>query len=140
MAAVIYKTRFPCAGTGLPIFGLIVVRRIFRLAAGNISLYPVPTSAVTLHYSYRTKYWIGGLAKEDFTDDTDSVDLDEQLLIADLKWRYRQAKGLDDWQILADEANSLRDQLVAADGGKSSISFGRTNPLPGKLPGSGFGL
>lgn len=117
------------------------LRKYFRVAAGNISLYPVPTGTANLRYSYRSRNWIGGLAKEDFTDDSDAVDLDEQLLIADLKWRYRQAKGLDDWPVLAEEANRLRDLLVAADGGKAPVSFGgRPGAGLGTLPESGFGL
>ncbi|MFO1183595.1 MAG: hypothetical protein U1E56_02255 [Bauldia sp.] len=118
------------------------MRKYFRVAAGKISLFPVPTAVATLRYSYRSKYWIGGLAKEDFTDDTDTVDLDEQLLIADLKWRYRQAKGLDDWPVLAEEANRLRDLLLAADGGKASVRFGGAGAVAsaGALPESGFGL
>lgn len=117
------------------------IRTFFRVAAGNISLLPIPTSVRTLNYTYRTKYWIASLSKEDFTDDTDTVALDDQLLISDLKWRYRRAKGIDDWQELKADADALLAELIAADGGKSSVNFGypRVYP-PGNLPESGYGV
>ena len=128
-AALTYATTSP-----------VGIKTYFMVAAGYIYLLPTPSSVRTLNYTYRTKYWIASQTKEAFTDDTDIPDLDDQMLIADLKWRWAQAKGLDGWEVLKADAEDIKSRLLTADGGKAPVVFGYMRSFsPGNLPEIGYG-
>lgn len=69
----------------------------FRIAGGAIQLNPVPSASGTLSYEYISANWLtgaDGTRKADITADTDTPIFDENLIVAALKLRWLQSKGL----------------------------------------------
>lgn len=70
-----------------------------------------PAPGDIVRYEYWSSHPITGAdaqTKEKFTADSDVWDLDEDLLTWEIIWRFKKAKGIDDWQI--DRAEALRYQ------------------------------
>lgn len=87
----------------------------------------------TLTFEYVSSYpWqsSGGSAKELATADTDEWLLDRRLLAANIKWRWKKEKGVDDWQ--ADQALYQRyvNYLRGRDGGAKALMFGDAEYCP----------
>lgn len=86
-----------------------------------------PLNGNTLRFEYLSEALFtdstGATPKERFNLDTDLWVLDDDLLMLDLRWRWKKAKGLDDWQIDAAEYRSYRNALIAAENGSGTISF-----------------
>lgn len=86
-----------------------------------------PLNGNTLRFEYLSEALFtdstGATPKERFTADTDLWALDDDLLILDLKWRWKKEKGVADWQIDAAEYRSYRNSLIAAENGSETISF-----------------
>lgn len=98
----------------------------FRQRQGDFLISPTPTAGETIAYEYVSKYWAvssAGQAKATFTSDDDTSYLDEELLILDLKWRFKEAKGLDYGE---DMATFERAKLAAfgSDGGATALNIG----------------
>lgn len=124
------SVRWPCppdewallkAGSVNP--GAVLIVRQFGT---NIQIHN-PLNGNTLRYEYLSEALFtdstGLTPKERFTLDTDLWALDDDLLMMDLRWRWKKAKGLDDWQIDAAEYRSYRNSLIVAENGSQSISF-----------------
>lgn len=86
-----------------------------------------PLNGNTLRFEYLSEALFtdstGATPKERFTVNGDLWSLDDDLLMLDLKWRWKKEKGLNDWQIDAAEYRSYRNSLLAAGNGSRSISF-----------------
>lgn len=83
-----------------------------------------PTDGEQLRYEYVSKNALtdsGGTAKEMFTADTDLWVLDDELFLADFRWRYKKEKGLDDWQVDLEEFRRYRNRLAGDDAGSQTI-------------------
>jgi hypothetical protein len=98
----------------------------FRERQGDFLINPVPPAGETIAYEYVSSYWAkssANVAKATFTSDDDGTYLDEALLKLDLKWRFKQAKGLDYGE---DLATFERAKLAAfgSDGGSQALNLG----------------
>jgi hypothetical protein len=67
----------------------------------------------------RYEYWsshpindIGGSSKEKFTADSDEWMLDDDLLTWQIIWRFKKAKGIEDWQFDQIEANAYMKEFM----------------------------
>jgi hypothetical protein len=84
-----------------------------------------PTATTVLRYEYIQKYPItdstGVTYKEAFTVDTDLCILDEELFIADLKWRVQQAKGISEWQIAKQDFDQYLRYRMGVDSGAKTL-------------------
>lgn len=81
--------------------------------AGQIELYPIPTDVRTLTYEYfintlflKTDYTVQG---QTISANTDLSMFDDDIMIAGIKWRYKQSKN-EDFQPYLSEHNALRDK------------------------------
>lgn len=61
--------------------------------------------------------------KQRFTDDYDIWLLDDDLLILETKWRFEKAKGIDGWEVSAQESKDYRNSVMARD--KSAKTIGQ---------------
>lgn len=98
----------------------------YRERNGEFLIDPVPPAGETIAYEYISSYWAkssGGAAKAAFTADEDTTYLDEELLKLDLRWRWKQAKGLDYGE---DMASFERAKMLALgdDGGSGMLNQG----------------
>lgn len=106
------------------------VRKRFRLQGTNIVIFPTPTAVETLVYEYVSNTWArsaASAAQTEFAGDTDTTVFDPDLMKAEIKWRYLQARGLafDDARA---EALLYREHKKAADLGGTVIDLA---PVPG---------
>jgi len=70
----------------------------FRIQGNTITLNPPPANGHALAFEYISNgfvYDVNGNVKTSFTADTDSSIFDDSLLVAGLKVKFKQAKGLD---------------------------------------------
>ncbi len=77
--------------------GMLLVRQL----AGSLAILN-PVNGVNLKFEYLSTNTIratgGGSYKERFTADTDEWQLDDELIIMDIRWRWKKEKGIPDWQ------------------------------------------
>lgn len=121
-------------------------RKRFRLQGTNIIFFPTPTAVETLVYEYVSNKWARStvpVAQTKFQADTDTTVFDPDLMKAEIKWRYLEARGLS-FDDPKEAARVLREQKIAADLGGTSISMA---PDPGSqfielenLPDSSWSL
>lgn len=82
-------------------------------------------------------------AYESYLADNDVSHIDENLITLGIKWRYRQAKGLDGWDLMKAEFDAEAKKLSAANIGARTLNMneGRwRNMLPyPNAPENGFG-
>lgn len=97
---------------------------------GQFLITPTPAAGETIAYEYISSYWAktaGGVAKAEFTLDTDTTYLSERVIILGVRWRFLKSKGLDyaeDFRTYMTE----RAQTQARDGGATVIDVGGRNP------------
>jgi hypothetical protein len=124
-----------------------VSTRWFALRGAYIVIYPTPdTDGDTLYYDYYSKSWItkqsDSTSISEWSHDNDTAKLDENVLAADLKWRFLQAKGMP-FEPEYKRWESLKEAALADNGGRSIIDLGAgipgTTGLGGNLPETGFG-
>ena len=53
--------------------------------------------------------------KQRFENDTDEWLLDDDLLILETKWRFEKAKGIEGWEVSAQESKDYRNSVMARD-------------------------
>lgn len=111
---------------------------------GQFLITPTPAAGETIAYEYISSYWAktsGGVAKDEFTLDSDETYLSERVIILGVRWRFLKSKGLDyaeDFRTYMTE----RAQTQARDGGATVIDVGGRNPynffaniMDGNFPG-----
>lgn len=94
--------------------------------AGNFLIGPTPPAGETIAYEYISTYWAkssANVAKAEFTSDDDGTYLDEELLILDLKWRWKAAKGLDYGEEMVTAEREITKAL-GNDGGATMLNVG----------------
>lgn len=106
----------------------------------------VPPAGDTIAYEYISKFWAmssAGQGKAAFTSDDDTSYLDEELITLGIKWRFKQAKGLDYGEDMATYERAVASAL-GEDGGSTALNIGGPAPLlsPNRanLPEGSFGL
>jgi hypothetical protein len=121
--------------------------RWFALRGNLFTIYPTPeTAGDTIAFDYYSKNWVVKQLDGSFTNawssDNDTARLDENLLAADLKWRFLQAKGMP-FEPEYKRRESLLEHLQADNGGRGVIDLGcpvpRTGLSYGVLPDTGYG-
>lgn len=112
-----------------------------------IELAAPPSSVEELLFVYQTKEFAvddAGFSKLEYEADTDVAKIPEDLVKLGLKWRFREAKGMDFSAALA-EYNTTINQQFAQSKDRAEIPVGGrrlldTNPLTsGYVPDTGFG-
>lgn len=119
--------------------------KFFMIRGSLFTIYPTPTAVETIAFDYYSKNWINKQSDSTYvaawTADADTARLDEDLITADLKWRFLQAKGMPfETEYLRYE--TIKDLLVADNGGRNMINLGsnrQTSRMNGGLPDTGYG-
>lgn len=104
----------------------------FRERDGALLITPSPAAGDTIAYEYVSSYYAvssAGVAKREFTSDDDTTYLDEELLKKSLRWRWKQAKGLDYGEDMATFERATAAKF-ASDGGMPVLSIGAPAPRP----------
>lgn len=118
------------------------ISRWFRVQGNSLYIHPTPTSEDTIAFDYYSKNWITKQSDSEqvreFYSDNDTCLIDEDLLTLGLKWRFLQAKGMP-FEAEYREYESVRDSVMADDGGKGRINLGRPRPVFDQIPDTGFG-
>jgi len=99
----------------------------WTIYGGLMHIKPALALAVTVKFFYQSNLIVApasGTNKTDFTLDTDSFRLDEQLLKLGIIWRWKEAKGqaYAEW---LDDFEELKERLVARDKGSRVLRIGR---------------
>jgi hypothetical protein len=115
----------------------------FRIKGGLIFFDPTPTSTDSIVIEYVSKNWVtdGSSFFNQFSADTQTSLIDEDLLELDLTWRFLERKGLA-YAEAKDEADRRFENLLGRDVPKNSINVGMTGelvwpPLP-QVPSTGY--
>lgn len=105
-------------------------RKEFRLfltnSGGTVYVHPSPTAVESLSFLYITKNWAtdsaGNNAADTIASDSDLTKFKPELMVKELKWRFRAAKGLDATGLKM-ECDALRDQLISRDVASGGIDM-----------------
>lgn len=95
----------------------------YRVKGGSLYLIPAPAAGHTIAFEYMSKNWCQSSAltgQDAWSLDADTGILDENIMIAGVIWRWRNAKGLD----YTEEFRNYEVRVANAmnrDAGKSSI-------------------
>lgn len=127
-----------------PVLGFVYL--CFREREGSFIITPVPPAGDTIAYEYVSKNWAqssAGQPKADFTSDDDTTYLDEEMFKLGLRWRFKQAKGLQYGQDF-DSYERYVSAKAGNDGGTRALDmsgYGRY-AFPGhpNIPQGNFGL
>jgi hypothetical protein len=89
-----------------------------------------PTAGAVINAEYITNVSVlGGTSGFDlqstFLADTDNYRLDDRLFQLEVKWRFKQEKGLPDWQVALQDAANRRNTVRARESGNSTITPNR---------------
>lgn len=104
----------------------------YRIRGGELLFNPVPTAGQTCAFEYVTKNWVvnsaGDVFREGFAADEDLPLLDYGILLAGIRWRWKQAKGLEYGENF-NTYERLVTSAMARNGTKRTLSLsGSTNP------------
>lgn len=75
-----------------------MVNPAFRIRGGAFLISPTPTATETVAYEYITNKWCqsaGGTGQTEWTADTDTGKLSEDIMTLGVIWRWRKSKGLE---------------------------------------------
>lgn len=108
----------------------------WTLYGGQVHIKPAPTSGVTIKYFYISSLLVlatGGSVptKAEFTEDTDTLAVDERLLQLSIIWRWKAQKGRPYAEDMGDYTRSI-EQVAANDKGARILKVGRPR-LPGDV-------
>lgn len=98
----------------------------YRLINGTLVMFPIPAVGQSCYFEYITKNWITtstASTSATWTNDADVPRLDNNLLVLDTIWRFKQQKGLDYAEDF-NKAERLCMDLMAKDGGKDILNLG----------------
>jgi hypothetical protein len=98
----------------------------YRIRGGKLLANPTPTAGESWYFEYASKNWItdstGVTYRQYFGADTDLTLLEEDLLLAGLRWRWKKEKGFDYAQDFEDYEALIKDAM-GGDGGKRTLSM-----------------
>ena len=128
----------------MPTLGFVYLS--FRQRQGQFIITPVPPAGDEIDYEYVSSYYAqssAAVAKAEFTSDDDTSFLDEEMLKLGLRWRWKQAKGLEYGQDFDTYEREL-EAKAGNDGGARALSISGYSEqyFPGRpnLPQGSFGL
>lgn len=104
----------------------------FRERDGVFLISPDPPSGDTIAYEYISSFYAissAGTPKREFTSDDDTTFLDEELLKKSLRWRWKQAKGLDYGEDMVSFERDVAKKF-GQDAAASTLSIGDAPQLP----------
>jgi hypothetical protein len=110
------------------------VERYWIMLNGKINITPVTGTSDTIYYAYQTKNWVrpaSGSDKAEFSLDTDTSLLPDELLKLGLIWRWKHSIGTDYSEDLATYGRQ-KEMSIAADSGTGEISM--TTDFHGDIP------
>lgn len=87
----------------------------WRIKGGELNIFPAPAATDVIAFEYISKRWArssGGTEQDKFMADTDTTVLDEDLLVLEMVWRFRQSRGFP--QYAEDMATCEREKEKAA--------------------------
>jgi hypothetical protein len=97
-----------------------------KLLPGSVTvhIHPTPSASESLHFLYVRNTWAvsAGSNVAKYATDSDTTVFKPQLMLKELKWRFRSAKGLDSDALFA-ERTMLYNALVAADLGTGMMDM-----------------
>jgi len=105
-----------------------MVNPAFRIRGNLFLISPTPSAAETIAYEYMTNKWCqssGLTAQAEWSADTDTGLLSEDLMTLGIIWRYRMAKGLD----YGEQMNTYEMEVAKAifnDGARTRIDTSAT--------------
>lgn len=110
-------------------------RKEFRLFIGNsgstLYIHPEPQAAEELSFIYIKKNWLtdvnGANPASQIAADTDLTLFKPELMVKELKWRFRAAKGLDAAGFKL-EADNFKDLLLSRDTAQPMLNMGGRSP------------
>lgn len=99
----------------------------YRIIGDTLAMYPVPAAGQDCYFEYISKNWVttGSSTSSTWVLDADTPLLDNNLLVLDTIWRFKQAKGLEYAEDF-NKAERLCADLMARDGGKDWLSLTNT--------------
>lgn len=104
----------------------------YRIVDNDILFIPAPPAGHTIAFEYMHRNWCksnAGVKQDEWKADTDVGILDEKLMILGIRWRWKQANGLDYGQDFA--AYEARVQTaMSRDGGGVVLSLNGTTLWP----------
>lgn len=109
-------------------------RKEFRVhhipGSSTVTVVPTPTSAEALLFFYVRNTWAlsGSTPIEEFAADTNTTIFKPQLLVKELKWRWKSAKGLASTDLML-ERDRYYDYCVAADIGARALDMAGPNRM-----------
>lgn len=113
-------------------------RYSFRLRGGLFIVTPAPPAGHTWVFEYVSENFLvaldGTTYKSEFTADTDEILLPKQIVLADLRWRWKKEKGLSYAEDFASCEAMITDAL-GRDGGKPVLDMGERSCNGDILPG-----
>jgi len=114
----------------------------FRIKAGRLRMYPVPSAGQDCYFEYTTRYWLtdstGATGREEWASDDDIPKLEWILIVLGTVWRWKKLKGFDYAEDFAAYERRLNDAM-SKDGSKDWLSLSNTkyDIFPGIVVPSG---
>lgn len=96
----------------------------WRLRGGDLLIYPAPTAGQTLAFEYVSKNWCassGGTGQSAFADDTDTLNVPEDLMVLEIVWRFRQSRGFAQYAEDLSTCEREKEKAAARDRGTGRI-------------------
>ena len=114
-----------------------LTRKEFHVAIGNnastVYIHPEPTAAETISFLYIQRYWVtdlnGATPADTIAADTDLTLFKPELMVKELKWRFRSAKGLDATALKV-ECDNFKDLLLSRDNATTTIDMSPVDLAP----------
>jgi hypothetical protein len=117
----------------------------FRIMQNRLTLWPMPSTVLTIGYEYCSKNWAldnAGVGKAEITLDTDTSQFPDILMILGTKYRFQEAKGFD--SSASFEAYKREEsKFIAQNSGAEKLNLAPRAAdrllTTANLPDSGFG-
>lgn len=101
---------------------------------GNLLNVINPTTGDSLRYEYFSTNPVirasGSTPSDTFAADGDTWQLDDELFVRDVKWRFKREKGFDDWQVDLEDFKSYAAYKRGVDSGAQTVHFSRPSYSP----------
>lgn len=101
-----------------------LVIRAWTILGGEFHTKPALDAGETAKFYYQSRMKVNGGAKEEFSADEDTFDLDDRVLKLGIIWRWKANKGLDYAEDMVNYEMALAT-AVAADKGSRTLAIGR---------------
>ncbi len=92
--------------------------------SSTFTVHPTPTAVEDLNFLYIRNSWAysGSSYVSEFAADTDTTVFEPQLLVKELKWRFRSMKGLDAADLIF-ECDNYKRKLIGADNAPPALDM-----------------